>query len=164
MRETVVQRKDDEHDGFLLDADHRAALFHVGRIVPVGEEDALGIRRGAGCVRNVGIVVRADAAETGFEFDPVGVEEFVSHLLDFAHPDFLGFQLLIVKSRVVKDNNLLYVGTLRKDGADLGQMVSGHQDPLGIRMVDTEHQVFPFSQVHGKGNVRSACIHGTQLR
>ena len=130
MGEAVVQRQDDEHDVFLSDGDDGVALCHVGGVVALGKEDALGIRRCAGSVGNVGIVVRADGLVAGHKLVPVGVEELVTHLLDLAHADFLGLQGVVVEGGVVKDNHLLNGGAFRKDGADLGQVVAGYQNPF----------------------------------
>ena len=163
MGEAVVQREDDEHDLSFVDADDGVALLHVGGVVAVGEEDALGVGRGAGGVGDVGIVVRADGFVPGLELVPVGLQELVTHLLDFAHADFLGLQAVVVEGGVVKDDDLFHGGAFRQDGADLGQVVAGDQNPLGFGMVDAEHQVFPFSQVHGEGNVGGAGVHGTQF-
>ena len=93
----------------------------------------------------------------------MGLQEFVSHLLDLAHPDFLVLQFVVVEGYVVKDDDFFHIGAFGKDGADLGQVVAGNQDPLGVRMVDAENEVLPFSQVHGQGDVRCTGVEGAQL-
>ncbi len=163
MGEAVVQRKDDEHDLAFVDADDGIALGHVGGIVAVCQENTLGVGRGAGGVGDIGIVVRADGFVAGHKLVPVGIQELVTHLLDFAHADFLGLQAVVVEGGVVKDDDLLHRGAFRQDGPDFGQVVAGDQNPLGLGVVDAEDEVFSFSQVHGEGDIGGAGVHGTQF-
>ncbi len=123
MCEAVVQRQDDEHGGAEIDGDYGIALLYVCSIVAVGKEDTLGVCGGAGSVGNVCIIIRADALVACDELVLVGLEELIAHLLDFAHADFLLFELVIVEGGVVKDDDFLYVVAFGKDGPDLGKMV-----------------------------------------
>ena len=163
MREAMVERQDDQHDVVLVQGDHGVALGHVGGIVAVGQQDALRIGRRAGRIGDVGVVVRTDRTVTGLEQIPVVPEEPVSHLLDLRHPDLLLFQGFEIKCRIVEDNDLLDSRAFRQDGTDLRQVVAGHQDPFGLRMVDPEYQVLPFPEVHGKRNIGRTGVHGTQF-
>ncbi len=148
MGEAVVQRQDDEHDIALCDGDDGVALLHIGGIVALGKEDTFRVRRGAGGIGDVGVVVRADGLVAGLELCPVGFQELAAHLLDFAHADFLGLQGGVVEGGIVKDNHFFHGGAFRQDGADFGQMVARHQNPFGLRVVDAEDEVLAFSQIH----------------
>ena len=74
------------------------------------------------------------------------------------------FKLFVVEGGIVKDDDFLHGGAFLEDGADLGQVVARNQDPLGIRMVDTEDEVFSFSQIHRQGNVHGAGVQGSHFR
>ena len=164
MREAVVQREDDEHRGVRADGDDRVALGHVGRVVAVRQEDALRVRRRAGGVGDVRIVVRADGLEAGLELVAVGLQELVAHLLDLGHPDLLGLELVIVEGGVVEHDDLLHVRAFGQDGADAGQVVPRDEDVLGFGVVDAEHEVLAFAEVHGEGDVDGAGVQGADLR
>ena len=164
VREAVVQREDDEHRGVRADGDDRVALGHVGRVVAVRQEDALRVRRRAGGVGDVRVVVRADGLEAGLELVAVGLQELVAHLLDLGHPDLLGLQRVIVEGGVVEDDDLLHVRALVQDGADAGQVVPRDEDVLGFGVVDAEDEVLALAEVHGEGDVDGAGVQGADLR
>ena len=128
------------------------------------QEDALRVRRRTGGVGDVRVVVRADGLEAGLELVAVGLQELVAHLLDLGHPDLLGLELVIVEGGVVKDDDLLHVRAFGQDGADAGQVVPRDEDVLGFGVVDAEHEVLAFAEVHGEGNVDSAGVQGADLR
>ena len=163
MGEAVVEREDDQHHVVLGDGDDAVALGHVGRVVAVGQQDALRVGGGAGGVADVGVVVGAHALVAGHELGLVLREERVAHLLDLGHADLLVLQLLIIEGRVVEDDDLLHVGALREDLADLRQEVAGHEDPLGLGMRDAEDQVGVRTEVDGEGHVGGAGVQGSEL-
>ena len=99
MRETVVERQDDERSERRRDGDSREGLFDVGRVVAVGQHDTLRIGRGAGGVGDGGEILVAQVAADGQErfavlrqvFAPYPLERFKRQLAPFqrsvAHHD-----------------------------------------------------------------------------
>ena len=127
------------------------------------QEDALRVRRRAGGVGNIGVIVRADGLEAGLELVPMGLQELVAHLLDLGHADLPGLEFVIVEGGVVEDDDLLHVGAFGQDRADPGQVVARDEDKFGLGMVDAEDEVLAFTEVHGEGNVDGSGVQGADL-
>ena len=70
VRETVVQRQDDERAVAGRDVDARERLFDVGRVVAVGQDDAFRIGRRARRVGDRGVVVVPDRLPYFEKFPP----------------------------------------------------------------------------------------------
>ena len=87
-----------------------------------------------------------------------------AHLLDLGHPDLPGLELVIVEGGVVEHDDLLHVRAFGQDGADAGQVVSRDEDVLGLGVVDAEHEVLAFAEVHGEGDIDGTGVQGADLR
>ena len=90
-------------------------------------------------------------------------QEGVAHLLDLGHADLLLLQPVVVEGGVVEDDDLLHGRALREDLADLGKLVAGDENPLGVGVADAEDQVGVGAEVHGQGHVGGAGIQGAEL-
>ena len=159
----MVEWQDDEQDFIFVQGNDAAALGHIGRVVTVRQQDAFRIRRRTGCITDIGIVVWTDGRITVHEILPVCRQEAFAHLLDIRHPDLPFLQAVHIEGGIIKHDDPLHGRALADDGADLGELVGGHEDPLGIGMVDTEQEVFPVTQVDGEGHVGRTGIHRSKL-
>ena len=90
-------------------------------------------------------------------------EERLAHRLDLGNAHLAGFQRVVAEGRVVEDDDLLHGRALADDGADLRQLVAGHQNPLRVRVMDAEQQVAPLAQVHRQRHVGRAGVQGADL-
>ena len=163
VREAVVERNDNQQHLVFVDGDDAGALFHVGRVVSVGEQDTFRICSRTGSVADVRVVVGADRFVAGLELRAVLDKERIAHCLDLGNAHLAGFQRVVVEGRVVEHDDLLHGRALADDGADLRQLVAGHQNPLRIGMMDAEQKVAPLAQVHRQRHVGRAGVQGADL-
>ena len=144
MGETMVKRQDDKHPVFRSHAYDGTGLLHVGRIVPVSQQDTLWIGSRSRGVTDVGIVIRKNRLVPLLEFIPVFCKELVTHGGNFRNRDFL----FPIFRKLVEDYDLFHQRQVREDVPYLRQLPRRNHNILGIRMFDSEYQVVAFFQFY----------------
>ena len=139
--EAVVQREDDQHYVILADVDDARALGYVCGIVAVCKKDTLRVCGSTGSVADIRIVIRSYGLITVHEGLLVLGEELFAHLDNLGHPDFRLLKAFYEESGVVEDDHFLDVRTLGESLTDSVQMVCGNENPLALRVLDTEDDV-----------------------
>ena len=163
MGEAVVEGEDDEHHGTGIDSDDGTGLLDVGSVVTVRQEDALGVRRRAGSVADVGVIVRTDGTVAGHELLLMGSEELLAGLLDGRDADLRGLKFFEIERRVIENYDLLDLRALGKYLADLGELVLGDKHPFGLRVDDAENEVAAVAEIDRQRHVDGACIQRAHL-
>ena len=158
--ETVVERKQDEHRRIRLDADDGMRLFHIGRVVAVGQEDSLRICSGTRSVADGGDVVRADRFVTGLELSLVVQKPAVAKGADPFEGDSLFSEFSDI---AVHHDDLLDIGKLVEDVADLREKLTGDDNEPRLGMVDSESQVIALLKLVGERDIDSAGIEDTEF-
>ena len=121
--ETVVERQDDQRAEMRRNVDPRQRLLDVGRVVAVGQDHALGVRRRARGVGDRGVIVIPDRLPDLHELRLVLGEVFAAQTLERPVGRLPGFQ-----RNVSEDDHLLQLRQSGADAADLGQLVFRHEE------------------------------------
>ena len=158
MREAVVERQDDQHGPALAYLDHRAALLDIGRVVAMGEQDALRVGGGAGGIADVGVIVRAHGSYALLKFRSTVLDELLSHSVYV-----LEVHLIVLQLDVVDHYDLLDRRAPVDDPAHLGNLALGRYHEAGIRMVDAEEQVLVGLKLERKRHIDSAGVENSEL-
>ena len=123
----------------------------------MGEENTFGVRRRAGSVADIGVVIRSDGLIPGLERRGVFRQQLVAHSDHFVDADLL---VLIMVERV-KNDDFLHVGAVGYDLADLRQLLLGGHDKPCVRVADAEEQVAGFFQLDRQRHINASGIENT---
>ena len=143
MRETMVQRQDDERPVMRRNVDARQRLFDVGRVVAVRQHHALGVGR---CARRVGdrrIIVVPDRLACFQELLPVFGQIVAAQAFQRTVSRLSGFQ-----RNVSENDHMLQLRQFGADAADLRQLVFRHENGLDFGVPHAEQQVVRLFELH----------------
>ncbi len=102
---------------------HGGPLLHIGREVPVGQDDPLGIGRGPGGIAYGGGIVLPYAPPDRLELLPVPRQPLVTHGQKPVH-----LQLIRILRLPVQEDDGLEIGEVLFDGFDLVGLIAGDHD------------------------------------
>ena len=127
--------------------DPRQRLLDVGRVVAVGQDYALGVRRRARGVGDRGVIVIPDRLPDLHKLRLVLGEVFAAQTLERPVGRLPGFQ-----RNVSEDDHLLQLRQSGADAADLGQLVFRHENGLDLGVPHAKEEVVRLFEFHRQGH------------
>ena len=158
VRETVVQRQDDERAVAGRDVDARERLFDVGRVVAVGQDDAFRIGRRARRVGDRGVVVVPDCLPYFEKFLLMPGQIVAAQTFEHAVGRFAAFE-----RNVSQDDDLFEFRQFRPDAADLRKLLFRNEQRLDLGVAEPEQQIVRLFEFDRQRNADRSGIEDTQL-
>ncbi len=159
MRETVVERQDDERAVPRRNIHASQRLLDIGRVVAVGQNDPFRIGRRPRGVGDGGVVVVPQTAPDSQKLLAMRPQSGLSPLLQLAERDFARHRL----GRLVEENHVAQRRQPVADAAHLLQLRARHEDGRDLGVVQPEQQIVLLLQLDGEGNADGSGIEQSQL-
>jgi len=159
MGEGMVPGKDDQGDVLLGAVDEGPALIDIGRVVPVGQDDALGVGRRPRRVADIGIVAFFQGLIGGFEFLPPSFQEFLAAPKDLRRGDLVN----VVGAKLVQDDGQGQLGQVFADLADLRGLGSRDDGQAASGVGQAELEVAELVHLDRNGHVDGPGIEDPEL-
>ena len=157
--EGMVPGQDEERNVVFLTVDEGPGLFDVGRVVPVGQDDALGVGRGARGVADVGRVGLLDGGDRVFDRGRARSEQVTAAAQDLGHRDLV---LAPVLDRV-EDHDRGQIGQVVADLADLAELGLRYDGHPASGMGQAELEVARLIDLDRNGDVDGPCRQNAEL-
>ena len=147
--EGVIPREDEQGHIVLGAVDESPRLFNVGRVVPMGEDDALGVGGRPRRVADVGVVAFLQGLICGLEFLLLRFQEFLASPKDFRSGDLVDG----VSIELVQDDGHGQLGQVFPDLADLLGLGSRDDDQSASGVGQAELEVAELVHLDRYGHV-----------
>ena len=160
MCKAMVKRQDNKRTPIFGNVYQRESLFHICRVVTVGQHHTFGVSRCSTRISDGSIVIILNrTSNTEEQFQRMNRQELLSHV----HHLRKGHLLILVLLLCVKDNHFLHHSQLIFDGTYLLQLGTTDHDVLHISMFQTEKQVITFLQLDTERHIDGSGIEHSQF-